>query len=443
MLLSNYEPYTIHTSMQIQKKVLANWGNYPKAEVLLAQAPDEASLRTYVAEQSRIIARGAGKCYGDAALGPNVADMQAFNRLIEFDAQAGRVICEAGVLLADLLPVIVPAGWFFHVTPGIKHITVGGAIASDVHGKNHPSKGCFSNWLDWFDLILANGEVVRCSRTERADLFWQSCGGMGWTGIILRAQFQLMPIRSAQMRQYSLKTATLADSFNAFENNTHWTYAAGWIDCLAKGRAFGRGAVFFAEHETQAGPLVFEPPASREIKWYAPSWFLNPLSIRMHNAMFRLRAHSGEHASDLDRYFYPLDRVKNWNRLYGRRGFIQYQFCLPEAQAFAGIEAVLRRIQKSADTPFLSVLKRHGERPAEALNSFPMKGYSLALDFPRTRSILSLVPHLDDLVWSYGGKIYLTKDACSAPQMGRIDPATLGEAKFWSYLKGRIQHETT
>jgi len=176
----------------------------------------------------------------------------------------------------------------------------------------------------------------------------------------------------------------------------------------------------------------------RNVPFFAPSWILNPLSIRLHNEIIFSKAKPGERLVDLDTYFYPLDKIQNWNRLYGRRGFIQYQFCLPEENSFDGIRQIMEVIRRSPETPFLTVLKRHGERPPEAVHSFPIRGYSLALDFPRTKTIFRLVEKLDDLVWGLGGKIYLTKDACSAARMGRVNPAAFGDEKFFSLLKERL-----
>ncbi|MCK6691086.1 MAG: FAD-binding oxidoreductase [Thermoanaerobaculia bacterium] len=381
---------------------IANWGNYPKTRAELIAPGRVEELRNLVSARDRLIARGNGKCYGDAALGPCIISSLHLNRILDFDAEKGIVRCEAGVLLADLLDVIVPAGWFFHVTPGIKNITVGGAVACDVHGKNHPAKGCFSNWLISFELMRADGGILTCSRSQHADLFWQTCGGMGWTGIILSASFQLMPLHSIYMRQLAVRAENFEELFAAFDKHKNLPYAAAWVDCLSDEPAPGRGVVYFADHaapehaETQ---LVYPKKKTRNVPFYAPSWLLNKWSIRAHNAMLFSRSRSGEQLADLDRYFYPLDSIRNWNRLYGRRGFIQYQFCLPEKHSFEGIRHILQTIRRSPDIPFLTVLKRHGDRPAEAVHSFPIRGYSLALDFPRTRGIFSLVRVLDELVW--------------------------------------------
>ncbi|MDX2133803.1 MAG: FAD-binding oxidoreductase [Saprospiraceae bacterium] len=427
--------------MRTDTTTLANWGNYPVATAHVHTPADADELPGFVQQQAHILARGNGRCYGDAALADDVLNMLPLNRILDFDAASGQIRCEAGVLLSDIIQVAVPQGWFFHVTPGIKQITLGGAIACDVHGKNHPSKGCFSRWLTSFVLLNGSGERVLCTKTVNADLFWQTCGGMGWTGIVLEATLQLMPVSSVMMRQTAVRAPHLEAVFRAFAENEQSSYAAGWVDCLSTGAAFGRGVVFLAEHETAADPempLVYPEKKVKNVPFFAPSWILNPLSIRLHNQIIFSRADVGERLVDMDAYFYPLDRVRNWNRLYGRRGLVQYQFCLPEKHAFDGIRRALETIRAGADTPFLTVLKRHGVRPAEAVHSFPVHGYSLALDFPRTRSVFDLVRRLDDLVWSLEGKIYLAKDACSRPVMGRVDPNGFGENKFCSLLKMRL-----
>ncbi len=424
--------------MQIETRKVANWANYPVTTAEVATPNNFAEARDYLLSRDQLLARGNGRCYGDAALGPHLLSTLAMNRLLDFDAENGVMHCEAGVLLSDLLRIIVPAGWFFHVTPGIKSITVGGAIASDVHGKNHPTKGCWSNWLISFDLLNEKGETLTCSRQENAPLFWQTCGGMGWTGIILSARFQLMRISSTQMHQTTKRVADFETLFREMADATAHSYAAAWVDTTDRK---GRGAAFFAEHvagNSAGEPLVFQEKEVRNVPFFAPSWLLNPLSIRAHNALYFQKKPPGESVVDLDSYFYPLDSLRHWNRLYGRRGFVQYQFCLPEAVAFDGLQRALALMRSSPDTAFLTVLKRHGERPAEAVHSFPIRGYSLALDFPRTRTIFGLVRQLDDLVAELGGRIYLTKDACSGSKVSGVDPASFGSEKFYSLLKGRL-----
>ncbi len=418
---------------------LSGWGNYPSVEADVYLPGNAGQLRELIQNSNYLIARGNGRSYGDAALGGRVACMLSMNRITSFDTGSGLITCEAGVLLSDILPVIVPAGWFFHVTPGVKSITVGGAIASDVHGKNHPEKGCFSRWLLSFRLMDASGAILDCSRDENASLFWQTCGGMGWTGVILSATFQLMRVTSVYMRQLTVRAGNLEDMFRHFEVHKNMPYAAAWIDTTAPVQASGKGTVLFAEHRQGDTTIEWQTKKPADVPYFAPSWLLNPVSIRFHNEIYYRRNKPGERTVHLDKYFYPLDGITNWNRLYGRRGFIQYQFCMPEKEAFEGIGEVLQAVTPSGEVPFLSVLKRHGERPVEAVNSFPVKGYSLALDFPRTRGLISLLNRLDELVRRRDGKVYLAKDAVSHPGLGRVDISRFTGRKFTSAMRERLE----
>ncbi len=433
-----YPPFAMH----IETRRVANWANYPVITAEVAQPEDFVEARDYLLAHDQLLARGNGRCYGDAALSPHLLSTLALNQLIDFDVENGVVHCEAGLLLSDLLRTIIPKGWFLHVTPGIKSITVGGAIASDVHGKNHSTKGCWSNWLISFELLNEKGEILTCSRQENATLFWQTCGGMGWTGVVLTARFQLMRITSTEMHQTTRRVDSFDALFREMADNAVHPYAAAWIDTTDRN---GCGAVFFAEHlleKTKEEPLIFKEKKPLNVPFFAPSWLLNPLSMRAYNELYFWKNKSGQRLVDIDQYFYPLDSLGHWNRLYGRRGFIQYQFCLPEAVAFDGLQRILETIQRSQETPFLSVLKRHGERPPEAVHSFPIRGYSLALDFPRTRTVFGLVNQLDEIVAELGGRIYLAKDACSSARVSGVDPASFGSEKFYSLMKGRLMRES-
>lgn len=428
--------------MKTENRALTGWGNFPVINTQVAEPESVAETAAFVRErEAALIARGNGRSYGDAALGSCVLSMLGLNRILAFDAATGEIACEAGVLLDDILKLTLPHGWFFHVTPGTRFVTVGGAIAADVHGKNHLSAGCFSNWLISMELMNGDGQILTCSPTENAALFWQTCGGMGWTGVILSARFRLRKIPSNTVLQTTTRAENLEKTFAAFESAADHEYNAAWLDCTARGAGFGRGVLLSGDHWPGEDGVNFpkiENTRLRDIPFFAPNWLLNPLLIRAHNTWFWLKKCPETQQIGLEKYFFPLDRLQNWNRLYGRRGFVQYQFCLPESAAPEGIARVLETVQAGRDLPFLSVLKRHGERPAQAVHSFPVRGYSLALDFPRTATVPGLVGKLDEVVWRFGGKIYLAKDACSAPKMSRIRPASFGETKFSSLQKQRI-----
>jgi decaprenylphospho-beta-D-ribofuranose 2-oxidase len=426
---------------QFQQKI-ANWALFPTTVAKVSVPESFADVGALIQSSGQLLARGNGRCYGDAALSGHVVSILRLNRILQFDATTGEIDCEAGVLLQDILALTLPAGWFFHVTPGIKLITVGGAVASDVHGKNHPQTGCFSNYIIHFNLMQADGTVVTCSHTQNADLFWQTCGGMGWTGIILSVKFKLKKINSLYMRQQTVHADNLATLLD-----TVWhaptAYAAAWLDGSAETTQLGRGIAYLADHEEngQITPQLVQQvlfPGKLTVPFFAPNGLLNRWTIKVHDAWYRFRHPEGQAVIDLNQYFYPLDQINHWNRLYGPRGFVQYQFCLPKEQALAGFTAILKTVAASHNRPFLSVLKRHGMRRVEAIHSFPIEGFSLAMDFPKTSTIFDLVKQLDQLLDQFGGKIYLTKDACSAPHLGRVDPRTFGHERFHSMLKARL-----
>lgn len=367
-----------------------------------------------------MIARGLGRCYGDSSLGDNVVSTLRFNRMLAFDGQTGILSCEAGLSLGEILEVFVSRGWFLPVTPGTKFVTVGGAIASDVHGKNHHLAGSFSNHVLFMDVLLASGEIVRCSKKENADLFWATCGGMGLTGIIISASIGLIPITSAYIVQETVKARNLDEIMSLFEESVHWTYSVAWIDCLATGFSQGRSILMRGKHADKenllsAGqvktPLLLPNKRTWNVPMFFPNFALNSLSVRTFNMAYFAKAPTEVFRSiiDYDQFFYPLDALHNWNRIYGRRGFTQYQFVLPKESSREGLQRILSGIATSGMGSFLAVLKLFGNQ--DNLLSFPTEGYTLALDFPITDKLFPFLNGLDSILLDYGGRIYLTKDA--------------------------------
>ncbi|MEO1451664.1 MAG: FAD-binding oxidoreductase, partial [Bacteroidota bacterium] len=232
----------------MKKTFVHNWGNYPVIEADVHSPSFEQDIQAMVQSQETLLARGNGRCYGDAALNPTLFSTHKLNKLLAFDREKGILTCESGVILSDILDVIVPAGFFLPVTPGTKFISIGGAIAADVHGKNHHAEGCFSDHLLSFDLVNAAGQIVRCTKEDTPELFWQTVGGMGLTGIIIRATFNLKPIETAFIRQESIKAQNLQEIMDLFEESESWTYTMSWIDCLQKGKNIGRSILMRGEH---------------------------------------------------------------------------------------------------------------------------------------------------------------------------------------------------
>lgn len=384
---------------------LSGWGRYPVIDSTALTAQQSGWWT------SPFICLGNARSYGDAALAKLHLPMQRMSRFLAFDKEAGLLTAEAGVLLADIIEVFLPRGWFLSITPGTKLITLGGAIASDVHGKNHHVQGCFSQCVAWLDLLLPNNEVKRCSTTENSDLFHATCGGMGLTGVILRAAFYLQPVRSQWINQTTIKTANLKQTFAAFEQNQQATYSVAWIDCLAKGDQLGRSLLMLGEFADD-DDLAYQPKAKKTIPFDFPSFALNSWSVKAFNTLYYAKTSGGQSKQkvDVDTFFYPLDAINNWNRIYGKNGFVQFQFILPKAASFEGLTQVLKHISQSGMGSFLAVLKLYGAANKNLL-SFPLEGYSLALDFKMQTGLPEFISELTDQVVALGGRVYLAKDA--------------------------------
>ena len=423
---------------------MTGWGNYPKLDCAVSAPRSETDLAALIS-RGHAIARGNGRSYGDSAISPhNTIDMRSFDRMIAFDPDTGVLEAEAGVMLSDVIDAFLPRGWFPLITPGTKLITLGGAIAADVHGKNHHVDGSFGACVDWIDVMGPDGAVTRASRDENAELFGWTIGGMGLTGIILRCAIRLRAVQSGWIRQQMIPAQNLTDAMAAFEDTMDTTYSVAWIDCAARGAHLGRSLLMIGEfaRADEVPPRhrhrPLDVPAKRKhtFPFNLPGFALNPLTVRAFNALyFRMGARkSGVSFVDWDEFFYPLDAILKWNRLYGRRGFMQFQCVLPRDSAEAGLHALLEAISNSGQASFLSVLKRFG--PQTSPISFPMEGYTLALDFPRTDRAIALMPRLDAITLAHGGRFYLAKDSrLPAETFASADPRA-AEFAAWRRAQG-------
>lgn len=411
---------------------LSGWGRRPVSPARLAAPGDEAEAAALLAERGVDVApRGAGRAYGDAALPPPnglALSTARMARLLAFDAERGVLVAEAGARLEDIETAMLPRGWFPAVVPGTRFVTLGGMIAADVHGKNHhappPRGGGFADHLEWVEVMGADGRARRLHPGQPE--FEATCGGMGLTGLILRAALRLRPVETGWMRQRTVAAPDLEALMAAIEDASDATYTVGWIDCLAKGGALGRGLAHRGEHaEAEAlTPREWRDrwalgPAARRIGPVPdlfPGWALNGLSVGVFNRLYawagERRARRGETLADWASFFHPLDAVLGWNRIYGRRGFVQFQCVLPPAEAERGLRAMLEAVSGAGQGSFLAVLKKLGEgaRGGASL-SFPRAGWTLALDFPATPRALALVGRLHGLAAEHGGRLYLAKDA--------------------------------
>jgi FAD/FMN-containing dehydrogenase len=368
------------------------------------------ALKQYVKEVDECIAYGNGRSYGDSALNRHLITTKSHNYFLDFNANEGILHVECGVLLSEIISTFVPRGWFLKVTPGTKLITVGGAIASDIHGKNHHVEGCFSECVIEFNLMLPNGKIITCSHRKNKKFFYATCGGMGLTGVILDAKIALKKINSQYIEQTTIKTKNLKETFEAFERYSKKPYSVAWIDCLATGEDIGKCLLMVGDFADD-GDLAYTDKKKLNIPFNFPSFALNQLSVKAFNWLYygKVREQISEQKVDIDTFFYPLDAIDNWNRIYGKNGFTQYQFILPKAQSYEGLHEILTAISKSGKGSFLAVLKLYGTSNKNYL-SFPMEGYSLALDFKIEPGLFELLDTLDEIVLKYAGRIYLTKD---------------------------------
>jgi decaprenylphospho-beta-D-ribofuranose 2-oxidase len=412
---------------------VSGWGRFPQVETDCIDMRDVADARTALAEHETLIARGNGRSYGDAALNPScVLSTRRCDHILAFDPESGRVTVEAGLLLAELLEFAVPRGWFPPVMPGTKLVTIGGMIAADVHGKNHHVAGTFSRHVEDFLLMMADGSIRRCLPGQSDRLFEATCGGMGLTGIILEATIRLMRIETGSLRQETLRAGDFDTAMALCEESADHTYGVAWIDCLERGSGLGRALIYRGEHagrdEAAAAPLAVPRRQTRRIPFDLPQLVLNPWSIRAFNELYYRRARPGIALVDYETFFFPLDAILDWNRLYGRRGFTQHQCVIPKAASRAAIRAILERVSESGYGSFLAVLKLFGGE-GDGLLSFPREGYTLTLDFPLNGATLALLRELDAIVADHGGRIYLAKDARADAAMMRSGYARLESFK--------------
>jgi FAD/FMN-containing dehydrogenase len=415
---------------------LHGWGRYPVIEAETPTFESTAEAARLLSRSGHWIAHGLGKSYGDSALNHQVLLSRRFNKLLGFDARSGVVTCESGVTLAELIDVFLPRGWFPTVVPGTKLITVGGAIASDVHGKNHHAAGCFSASVLSLKLLFPNGTVIACGPDDNPELFRATCGGMGLTGVILEAAIRLQPVRSAHINETVVRCANLAEAFDQFEHHHRAPYSVAWIDCLSKGENLGRSVLMVGEH-AQDGRLELPPARPAAVPIDCPSFLLNAYSVAMFNHLY-FHMHPSQmqrRLKSIDAFFFPLDRIAHWNRMYGKRGFTQYQFVLPKAASPAGLKTILARVARSGIGSFLAVLKLFGPENHNLL-SFPMEGYTLALDFKIQPRLFPLLDELDRMVIDHGGRLYLTKDV-------RMPPATFrkGYPRAGTFAAVRAKHQ--
>ncbi|MBX9685741.1 MAG: FAD-binding oxidoreductase [Candidatus Obscuribacterales bacterium] len=410
---------------------LSGWGRYPSCQGHIVNPESISALPNCFAQTDGLLPRGMGRSYGDAAISNSstVILTRRLNQILDFDEEKGILRCQPGLNFEELINTFLPRGWFPPVTPGTKYVTMGGALASDIHGKNHHKDGSFVNFVNSFKIICADGEKLNCSRNENSELFHATAGGMGLTGLISELELSLLKVASPYVLVKKIRCKNLAETYEQIEaNEKDYPYSVSWIDCLAAGSSLGRSILILGKHADKsldAGETpTLEARQGITIPFDMPSWILNRYSIGSFNQLYYTvqEASGQEKVSHFNPYFYPLDFLADWNRLYGKAGFIQYQCALPQENSKAGLEEILTLSSKRGRSSFLAVLKKFGK--AQGLLSFPIPGYTLTLDMPVKDGLFEFTKELDEIVLKHGGRIYLAKDAClSAENFRKMYPA--------------------
>jgi decaprenylphospho-beta-D-ribofuranose 2-oxidase len=416
-----------------KQETLTGWGrtSHSRSDVAFPSDAEELQLAVAASADRSLIARGAGRSYGDVALNEHgsIVCCSRMQRICSFDPVSGEVVAEAGVTFGDLLDAFLGQGWIPPVTPGTQFATLGGAVANDIHGKNHDADGSLCDHVKWIDLVLPDGTLTRASATQNPDLFRATCGGIGLTGIICRICIQMARTSGEGVVLREQRARNLEEYFELLETaRTSCRYSVGWIDAVAAGRAMGRGVLETASHAE--GHIATPPRRALRIPPIIPNGVVNRYTVRAFNELYfrRVPARGRQRTVDFRRFFYPLDALIDWNNLYGNRGFMQFQCVIPDVAAQAGVTTILSRIVKSGNASFLAVIKTMGSAGSGFL-SFPMPGLTLALDFPVRPGLQSLLDSLHDILLEHGGRVYLAKDAALRPaQFLRMYP-----------LAGRLQ----
>ncbi|KRB88955.1 FAD-binding oxidoreductase [Noviherbaspirillum sp. Root189] len=395
-------------------KRISSWGRLGEFPHEVVELSDRSSVPDVLVSKRPGLAYGMGRSYGDSCLNPDgiLWITTGLDRFIEFNRQTGRLVCEAGVLLRDIQKLTIPQGWILPTTPGTQLLTVGGAIANDIHGKNHHAVGSFGNHLHRIRLVRTDGEIIECGPERLSAWFAATVGGLGLTGVIVEAEIQLKRVASPWLDTESIPFGNLDDFFSLSDaSEAEWEHTVSWIDCLSGTES--RGLFMRGRHIDAKIP---EPRKSRSFSmpFVPPVSLVNRLSLRPFNsAYFTLKKmKAGRQTAHYESFFYPLDNLLHWNRMYGPKGFYQYQSVVPRTAGKLPIHAMLKEIARSGEGSFLAVLKTFGHRQSLGMLSFPQPGVTLALDFPNNgEKTLKLFDRLDAIVRDSGGRLYPAKDA--------------------------------
>lgn len=397
---------------------ISGWGRCPKYDVNEVFPDSEKDLLNILSKNpNSFIARGNGRSYGDSSINKELTiSMTKMNKFLSWDSTNGILVAEAGALISDIIEFLMPQGWFPTVSPGTKYITLGGAIASDIHGKNHHLEGSFGRHVNWIEIVNDQNKIIRCSPNENVNIFNWTIGGMGLTGVITKCSIKLRKIETGWISQKVIANDNLENTLNSFYENNHYLYSVAWIDCLSDKKKFGRSILILGDHVKKNKLLKTQeifPKIKKQLisfPFEMPSFFLNNFFVSIfNNIYYHLNKRKKTSLISWDNYFYPLDSIKNWNKMYGRNGFFQFQCVIPLESSKEAYTKMLRLIQKESSGSFLAVLKKFGS--GNEYFSFPEDGFTLALDFKNSDRNIKTASKLSKIVSEYNGSIYLAKDS--------------------------------
>ena len=431
------QPSSPEESIRSTEALFESWGRYPRHPARLIPLHWQSDFpRVIEGIHSGVLPVGMGRSYGDVCLLRDGALVvtTGMNRLLAFDPSTGVLTAEAGITLAQILDFAVPRGWFLPVTPGTKYVTLGGAIANDIHGKNHHIAGTFGRHVPAFELVRSDGSRRICSASENPELYSATIGGLGLTGLITWAQLRLRPIVSRKIDYEGIQFHGIDEFLDLTNQSAHIEYTVSWIDCTSTGQNFARGIFMQGDHSRTPGPLTPSPEPKLVFPFEAPGFALNSTSVSLFNNAFfhKQRQKRVTALQDYEPFFYPLDKVLHWNRMYGKGGLLQFQYVIPWEHAREGTIAILGEVARSGLASFLAVLKAFGDIPSPGMMSFPRPGITLALDFPiKPDKSLPLFHRLAEMTREFGGRLYPAKDAAmTAEQFQTFYPQWRQFAQF-------------
>ena len=414
-----------------------SWGRYPRYPAHLVPMHWQQDFPTNIQGlHNGALPVGMGRSYGDSCLlnDGNLILTTGINRLISFDPATGVLVAEAGITLAEILNFAVPRGFFLPVTPGTKYVTLGGAIANDIHGKNHHVAGTFGNHVTAFELVRSDNSRRLCSPTENPDWFAATIGGLGLTGLITWAALRLRPIVSRMINYEGIQFHGVDEFLDLTQQYSDREYTVSWVDCASTGKNFARGIFMLGDHSPIPAEVKPSPEPKLVFPFDAPGFMLNHTTVSLFNTAFfhKQRKPHVTALQDYEPFFYPLDIALHWNRMYGKSGLLQFQYAIPWASANEGTVAILTEVAKSGLASFLAVLKAFGDVPSPGLMSFPQPGITLALDFPiKPNRSFPLFERLADMTRDFGGRLYPAKDAAmTASQFQTFYPQWEQLARF-------------